>query len=84
MLEWTRREYETVLRAGPGNGHGEDEMALTYNRHYGELPLAMIAHQWATVLRLRDERRIDDTVPRQVQAHLDIEAVRLNGHESAG
>ncbi|MFF2377951.1 Na+/H+ antiporter [Streptomyces xiamenensis] len=86
VLERTRREYEThlaVLRAGHGDGDGEDEMALTYNRHYGELRLAMIAHKRATVLRLRDERRIDDTVLRQIQAHLDIEEVRLTGRESA-
>jgi CPA1 family monovalent cation:H+ antiporter len=34
------------------------------------------------VLRLRDERRIDDTVLRQVQARLDIEEVRLSQHEA--
>jgi len=31
------------------------------------------------VVRLRDERRIDDTVLRQVQGRLDIEEVRLAG-----
>jgi monovalent cation/hydrogen antiporter len=35
------------------------------------------------VLRLRDERRIDDTVLRQIQARLDIEEVRLSRREQA-
>ncbi|WP_432741759.1 hypothetical protein H7827_00755 [Streptomyces sp. JH002] len=48
-----------------------DEMALTYNRHYGEL-------------RLHDEQRIGVTVARQVQARPDSGEVRLTGHESAG
>jgi hypothetical protein len=35
------------------------------------------------VVRLRDERRIDDTVLRQVQRRLDIEEVRLSRSEMA-
>jgi hypothetical protein len=34
-----------------------------------------------TVVRLRDERRIDDTVLRQIQARLDTEEVRLSRRE---
>jgi hypothetical protein len=34
------------------------------------------------VLRLRDERRIDDIVLRQIQARLDIEEVRLSRRET--
>ncbi|QKV67629.1 Na+/H+ antiporter [Streptomyces harbinensis] len=86
VLERTRREYEThlaVLRAGTGDGDGEDEAALRHDRHYTELRLAMIAHKRATVLRLRDERRIDDTVLRQLQSRLDIEEVRLTRREAA-
>lgn len=74
-----RREYEKhlrVLRAGE-DGAG-DETALRYDQHYTALRLAVLAHKRATVLRLRDERRIDDTVLRQVQARLDIEEVRLS------
>ena len=41
--------------------------------------LAVLAHKRATVLRLRDERRIDATVLRRVQTWLDIEEVRLSG-----
>jgi monovalent cation/hydrogen antiporter len=35
------------------------------------------------VIRLRDERRIDDTVLRQVQRRLDIEEVQLSRPEMA-
>ncbi|MEV4708711.1 hypothetical protein [Actinoplanes sp. NPDC049316] len=34
-----------------------------------------------TVLRLRDEGEIDDTVLRRVQARLDIEDLRLSDHD---
>ena len=77
-----RREYEKhlrVLRAGEDGAN--DEPALRYDQHYTALRLAVLAHKRATVLRLRDERRIDDTVLRQVQARLDIEEVRLSRRE---
>jgi hypothetical protein len=47
------------------------------------LRLALLAHKRATVVRLRDERRIDDVVLRQVQAALDIEEVHLSRREVA-
>jgi hypothetical protein len=59
------------------------EPALRYDQEYTALRLAVIAHKRDTVLRLRDERRIDDTVLRQVQARLDIEDVRLSRSEVA-
>jgi monovalent cation/hydrogen antiporter len=77
-----RREYEKhlrVLRAGEDGA--DDEPALRYDQHYTALRLAVLAHKRASVLRLRDERRIDDTVLRQVQARLDIEEVRLSRRE---
>lgn len=79
-----RREYEKHLRVlRASDGPTEDESALRYDQQYTALRLAGIAHKRATVLRLRDERRIDDTVLRQVQARLDIEDVRLSGRELA-
>jgi CPA1 family monovalent cation:H+ antiporter len=48
------------------------------------LRLAVIARERATVVRLRDERRIDDTVLRQVHARLGIEDVRLSRREVSG
>ena len=70
-----------MLRAS--DGPTEDEPALRYDQQYTALRLAGIARKRATVVRLRDERRIDDTVLRQVQARLDIEDVRLSGRELA-
>jgi Na+/H+ antiporter len=60
-----------------------DEPALRYDRHYTALRLAVLAHKRATMIRLRDERRIDDTVLRQLQTRLDIEEVRLSRRELA-
>jgi CPA1 family monovalent cation:H+ antiporter len=78
VLERVRHEYEKhlrTLRADDDEGvhHAQDE--------YTALRLAVIAHKRATVVRLRDERRIDDTVLRQLQSTLDIEEVRLSRRE---
>jgi monovalent cation/hydrogen antiporter len=70
-----------VLRAS--DGPTEDEPALRYDQQYTALRLAVIARKRATVVRLRDEQRIDDTVLRQVRARLDIEDVRLSRRELA-
>jgi monovalent cation/hydrogen antiporter len=43
----------------------------------------VIARKRATVVRLRDEQRIDDTVLREVQARLAIEDARLSRCELA-
>lgn len=44
---------------------------------FDALRLAVLAHKRAAVVRLRDERTIDDIVLREVQAQLDAEEVRL-------
>jgi len=73
-----RREYEKHLRIlRASDADADDEPALNYDRQYTALRLAVLARKRATVVRLRDERRIDDTVLRPVQAALDIEEVRL-------
>lgn len=46
-------------------------------QQYRELSRAAIAHKRATVVRMRDDRTIDDTVLRHLQAHLDAEELRL-------
>ena len=89
IVERLRREYDKhlrVLRANAsadtnadGEGEGvEDEEALRYDRQYTELRLAMLARKRATVLRLRNERRIDDSVLLRVQSRLDLEEMRLS------
>ncbi|MEU4488544.1 Na+/H+ antiporter [Streptomyces purpurascens] len=82
VTEWLRQEYGAHLATVRARGAGTDEdPALLHNRHYTDLRLALIAHKRATVVRLRDERQIDDTVLRRLQATLDNEEVRLAGRE---
>lgn len=57
----------------------DDELALRYDRQYTALRLDLLAHKRATVVRLRDEQRINDEVLRRIQARLDIEEVRMDG-----
>ncbi|MEU1937843.1 Na+/H+ antiporter [Streptomyces coeruleorubidus] len=82
VVEWLRQEYEAQLAAVRARGAGADgDPALLHNRHYNALRLALIAHKRGTVVRLRDEQRIDDTVLRRLQTTLDYEEVRLAGTE---
>jgi CPA1 family monovalent cation:H+ antiporter len=82
VIEWLRQEYEARLAAARAKGAGDDDdPALLHNRHYTDLGLALVAHKRATIVRLRDERDIDDTVLRRLQAALDYEEVRLAGRE---
>ena len=77
-----RREYEKHLRVlHAGDDGSDDEPALRYDRQYSALRLAVLEHKRATVVRLRDQRRIDDTVLRQVERTLDLEEVRLARRE---
>jgi Na+/H+ antiporter len=69
------QEHLDALRAEPGD---EDEIWLQHSGQDAALRLALIKHKRGTLLRLRDERRIDDTVLRQVQRALDIEEERLS------
>lgn len=80
-----RGEYEKQLRVlrASASGADEDEPALRHDQHYTALRLAMLARKRATVVRLRDEHRIDDAVLRQVQAALDLEEVRLARRQAA-
>jgi Na+/H+ antiporter len=84
VVERMRHEYEEHMRVLRANRAGaEDDPAVRHDQHYTALRLALLAHKRATVVRLRDERRIDDVVLRQVQAALDIEEVHLSRREAA-
>ncbi|WP_104103430.1 Na+/H+ antiporter [Arthrobacter sp. 08Y14] len=76
-----------VLRALANETDADDDgaaRALTRAGQYRELGLALIARKRNTLIRLRDERRIDDTVLLQLQARLDLEEVRLAApHDAA-
>ena len=78
-----RGEYDEHLGVVRADGDGADEAApaLRQDQQYTALRLAVLAHKRATVVGLRDEGRIDDTVLRQVQTRLDIEEVRLSRRE---
>lgn len=80
VVDSLRHEYEVYLAVVRAGGAGaDDDPTLRHNQHYTALRLALIAHERATVVQLRDERRIDDTVLRRLQAALDIEELRLSG-----
>lgn len=55
-----------------------DDPIVRYDDQYTALQLALIARQRQMLLQLRDDRRIDDIVLRQVQAVLDTEEIRLS------
>jgi monovalent cation/hydrogen antiporter len=83
VVERMRHEYEEqllVLRADHAGAH--DDPSLRHDQHYTALGLALLAHKRGTVIRLRDEHRIDDTVLRQVQAALDTEEEHLSRPEA--
>ena len=81
-----RREFEKHARLrqlGTEDEEDEDfdadaaERLREFDIRYRELRLALMESKRATVLRLRHEDRIDDAVLRRIQAHLDLEQVRL-------
>ncbi|MFC0438103.1 Na+/H+ antiporter [Kutzneria buriramensis] len=84
VVDRLNRELDERLQVLRAHGDGAvDHPAVRHDEHYTALYQALIAHKRATVVRLRDERHIDDTVLRQVQAALDIEEVRLSQREAA-
>jgi CPA1 family monovalent cation:H+ antiporter len=76
-----RAEHEHHLEIMRSNPDDEDEPLRQAEADYVALRLALIAHKRATVVRLRDQRDIDDTVLRTIQSKLDIEEVRLSRRE---
>ncbi|GHS87282.1 putative Na(+)/H(+) exchanger [Actinomycetota bacterium] len=76
-------EHLQVLQAQDGDSADREDAAeldaaARLDEQYTSLRLALIGRKRATVVRLRDERRIDDAVLRRVQARLDLEEVRLS------
>jgi CPA1 family monovalent cation:H+ antiporter len=83
VADQLRGEYDQHLRVlRAAEPEVDDEPALRYDQQYTVLRLAVLAHKRATVVRLRDEGRIDDIVLRHVQTRLDIEEVRLTRHDA--
>lgn len=78
VIDSVAREYEERLAEleEPGGDRAPTGSDLARRR---ELTLALIARKRATIVHLRDEGTIDDTVLREVQAQLDAEELRLRG-----
>ncbi|GAA1986787.1 Na+/H+ antiporter [Microbacterium pumilum] len=76
------QESEQHLAALQADGETADgaETART-KEQYRRLRLAAMQVKRDTVLRLRDEQRIDDTVVRALQTQLDLEEIRLTGRQ---
>jgi Na+/H+ antiporter len=70
-------EFEEHLRVLQAGELADDQPVLQAERDYRALRLRLLAHKRATIVRLRDQRRIDDTVLRSLQSQLDIEELRL-------
>jgi monovalent cation/hydrogen antiporter len=76
-------EYERHLRVlRAGGQESDDEATRRFDQQNTELRLAVLANKRATVVRLRDEGRIEDIVLRHIQTRLDIEEVRLTRYEA--
>ncbi|QIG38118.1 Na+/H+ antiporter [Microbacterium sp. 4R-513] len=76
----TETEEHLALLAADGDSDEAQESAHT-KEQYVRLRLAAMQVKRDAVLKLRDERRIDDTVVRALQAQLDLEEIRLTGRE---
>ncbi|UWZ43169.1 Na+/H+ antiporter [Dactylosporangium matsuzakiense] len=74
-----RKEYERHLSDLHTGDDESDRAEQAEHEQYTMLKLELLAYKRATIVRLRDERRIDDVVLRQLQGKLDIEEVRLTG-----
>ncbi len=80
VVERVRADFEEHLRVlNAEDGDEEDaDATLANEEQYQQLRLALLQRKRETIVRLRDEGRIDDDVLRDMQAKLDIEEVRLN------
>ncbi|HEU5109513.1 MAG TPA: cation:proton antiporter, partial [Micromonosporaceae bacterium] len=82
VLARVRAEYDHHRQVvGSAPDADDNEPLLRAEAEYTALRLELIAHKRATVVRLRDQRDIDDTVLRQIQSKLDTEEVRLARRE---
>lgn len=80
LADRLRLEYETHLsnlETQPGT-----DGAPHRHENDRELRLAVLSQKRSTLIRLRDENRIDDAVLRELQTQLDIEEVRMSRRES--
>jgi CPA1 family monovalent cation:H+ antiporter len=79
VVDRMRTEYEKHLNVLRARGdEADDSPGRRAEADFAALRLGLLRQKRETVARLRDERHIDDTVLRQIQAQLDAEEVRLS------
>lgn len=61
----------------------EEDALARAAEHYRTLRLELLTYKRSAVVRMRDQRQIDDSVLRQIQTRLDIEEVRLSRRETS-
>lgn len=85
VVDELRADYERKLAVldALGSDSVDDDGArhLARAAQYRELGLALLALRRESVIRLRDERQIDDSVLLRLQSALDAEEVRLLSHQ---
>jgi CPA1 family monovalent cation:H+ antiporter len=84
VQEGIRKDYATRLDVSERrNDEGEDHPAVQRHDAAIELRLALVRLEARTLIRLRDDDEIDDTVLREAQSRLDAEEIRLLGTTGA-
>ncbi|GAA1795459.1 Na+/H+ antiporter [Planosporangium flavigriseum] len=79
VVDRMRTEYEKHLRVLRAHGDEKDpNPGRCAEADFRSLRLGLLNRKRQTVVRLRDEQRIDDTALRQIQAQLDAEEIRLS------
>lgn len=77
-IERSRRELEAQLRTFESEEDDDLDDDQQAEADYSALRLRLVRRKREVVLKMRDERRIDDIVLRRIQNRLDIEEIRLS------
>jgi CPA1 family monovalent cation:H+ antiporter len=75
----SRRELEAQLRTFESDDEDELDEDQQTEADFAALRLGLVRRKREVVVRLRDERTIDDIVLRRIQTRLDNEEIRLTG-----
>jgi CPA1 family monovalent cation:H+ antiporter len=73
-----KQHYIHRLAALGGSLDDRDEPERNRHARYLEVSRELLDNERQTILKLRDERRIDDTVLREMEHELDLSETRLN------
>jgi CPA1 family monovalent cation:H+ antiporter len=78
-VERSRRELEAQLRTFRSEEEDDLDEDQQAEADYAAVRLELVRRKREVLLRMRDERRIDDIVLRRIQTRLDNEEIRLDG-----